>query len=223
LYKVCILAAGKGTRNRHAKINKALIPLGTQTVLDYLIAKFPSHVEIVIAVGYNSDIVKWYSSKWGDRIEFIDVQYEGEGVGPGYSLLQCEPLLQCPFIYMACDTIVTDDIPEPLGNWIGFSEVTEKDPYLTMSISEGRVLEVYDKCDANATYDASIGLVGVKDYKDFFEGLSHPTIVHGEHQDTSGIASLIPNGLQAIRFNWLDTGSTEGYENARRCFNKIIS
>ena len=224
-YKVCILAAGKGTRNRYAlNSNKALLPLGEGTALSYIISKFPSEIEIVIAGGYNAErVIRYALPKWGDRVEFVAVSYQGYGKGPGYSLLQCSPSLQCPFIYICCDTIVTDAIPEPDINWIGVAKVKDKLPYLTLRTEGKLVRQVYDKGDKQATHLASIGLVGVKDYGDFWEGLANPTIVQNEHQDTSGINALIPRKLERRYFNWLDIGTTEGYEETKRRFDKHLS
>ncbi len=228
MYKVCILAAGKGTRNKYAQdTNKALLPLGKGTALSYIIKKFPKDIEIIVAVGYNSLLVEQYLVEivWAWHRHFIwkEVLYEGEKRGPGYSLLQCAPLLQCPFVYIACDTIVTGDIPEPNENWIGVAKVKDKLPYLTVDVQDDFVEKVYDKGDKKATYIASIGLVGVKDYKDFWKGLANPTIVQNEHQDTSGINALIPHELQARYFHWLDIGTTEGYEYANRYFSGCVS
>ena len=95
----------------------------------------------------------------------------------------------------------------------------DKLPYLTMKEEKGLVTKVYDKGDENATYLASIGLVGVKNYEAFWEGLEHPTLVEGEHQDTSGINALIPYKLHRRFFVWFNTGTTEEYEIALRRFN----
>jgi len=223
MYKVCILAAGKGTRNKYVTTNKVLLPLGETNAFRYLISKFAPDIEIVVATGYESEEVK----KWANLhtgVTCVDVEYEGEHRGPGWSLLQCAPHLQCPFVYMACDTIVQDMIPAPYGNWIGTAKVKEKSPYLTIkSGRNGKVQDVYDKEDPRATYIASIGLVGVHNYKEFWQGLADYTTVQGEHQDTSGIRALIPYGLKIKRFNWMDIGSTEGYERANRYFNSTLS
>ncbi|KKN78505.1 hypothetical protein LCGC14_0350370 [marine sediment metagenome] len=213
-----------GTRNKYAKdTNKACLPIGGKPAISRMIDKFPEDVEIVIAVGHKAELVinVVMSSYLGrPNLIYMHVNYQGEGRGPGYSLLQCRPFLQCPFIYTCCDTLVLEDIPEPKVNWMGVSLVTEKLPYLTADVEDGLINKVYDKGDKNATYLASIGLVGVRDYKAFWEGLANPTIVEGEHQDTSGINALIP--LYPEYFTWFDTGSTEGYENANRYFSKQI-
>ena len=222
LYKVCILAAGKGTRNKYVDTNKALLPIGEGTALDYIVSKFPHWVEIIIAVGYNSSVVVDFASKWGSRVKCVYVEYRGKSNGPGYSLLQCKAFLQSPFIFTACDTIVLEDCPEPTINWIGVAKVEETLPYLTIGTNGQRVKQVYDKGDENATYLASIGLVGVKDYKAFWEGLANPTIVEGEQQDTSGLNALISHKLYTKHFTWFDTGNNRGYENANRYFSKVI-
>ena len=222
--KVCILTAGKGTRNKYAeKSNKALLPIGNGTALSYITDKFPD-VEIVIAVGYNLGKVVDYVA---DRMPQLKGRVSGVWVdnqarGPGYSLLCCQDRLQCPFVFSACDTLVLEDIPLPDENWIGIAIVTEKLPYLTVDIEDGLVKSVYDKGDKNATYNASIGLYGIKDYESFWEGLATPTLIDGEYQDTAGLNALIPHGLHTRNFTWLDIGTTEGYENAHGRFNQPI-
>jgi len=222
--KVCILAAGKGTRNMYAQgTNKALLPIGNGTALSYIIEKFPLNTEFVIAVGHKSEQIIEAMAKYRRRVTFVYVKYEGRGVGPGHSLLRCEPYLRSPFIYMACDTLVTDEIPPPDKNWIGVSLVDEKFPYLTLAVNNGIVNKVYDKGDNDATFNASIGLVGVKDYKSFWQGLANPErLVQNEHQDTSGISALIPHGLHAINFDWYDIGTTEDYEYAHEYFSEAL-
>ena len=57
-YKVCITAAGIGTRiSKISSINKALLPVGYESILTKIINKFPKKIEIVIAVGYQKEKV----------------------------------------------------------------------------------------------------------------------------------------------------------------------
>ena len=221
-YKVCILAAGKGTRNKYAVVNKALLPLGNGTALSYIIDKFPEQ-EIVLAVGYYAEQVKDYAERWGNRVTCVYADYEGFGRGPGYALLCCQDELQCPFIFIACDTIVLEEIPEPQMNWMGINHVMERQSYLTVSEKMGLVMEVYDKGDERATHKASIGLVGVRNYKEFWEGMEKcDYLINGELQDSPGLRALMPYGLHTKRFTWFDTGTTEGYEKTLRYFNQSI-
>ena len=60
-YKLCILAAGKGTRNTSVdNLHKALLPLENKAVISHIINSVPSTIEIIIAVGYKSEQVKSY-------------------------------------------------------------------------------------------------------------------------------------------------------------------
>ena len=114
-YKVCIKTAGKGTRVSHARsTNKALLPIGTKSAFSHIVDKFPPDIEIVVAVGHHAELVRDFAGLAypGRKFVFVDVdRYEGEGSGPGYSLLCCRPHLQSPFIFFACDTLVLEDIP----------------------------------------------------------------------------------------------------------------
>ena len=58
-YKVCILAAGVGSRmgdlSKH--VNKAILPVKFKAVISYIVEKFPEDVEIVVAVGHKKDTI----------------------------------------------------------------------------------------------------------------------------------------------------------------------
>src|SRR6476661_3658064 len=114
-YKVCIMAAGRGTRLSAAQgFNKALLPVGDKSVLSHIIHKFPKEVEIVIAVGHEAGLVKdFVAAAYPDRkVTLVDIDpYMGPGSGPGFSLYSCRRHLQCPFIFTSADTIVLEDIP----------------------------------------------------------------------------------------------------------------
>ena len=141
-YKVCIVAAGTGTRSRSVGgLHKALLPIENRPVISHILDQFDERIEIVIAVGYEANQIKSYLNEvYSDRkITYVDVDnYDGPGSGPGYSLLCCEDKLQHPFVYTAVDTIVeelkdsenrnyeegSDNIFTFLGeNWIGASDV----------------------------------------------------------------------------------------------------
>ena len=88
-YKLCILAAGKGTRNTTVdSLHKSLLPLENKAVISHIIKSVPESVEIVIAVGYQADQVISYVKEVFPRrdITFVTVEnYEGQGSGPGLS------------------------------------------------------------------------------------------------------------------------------------------
>lgn len=225
MYKACILTAGIGTRNAYAKrINKSLLMLNGKPVLFHIIDKIPKDVEIVIAVGFMaSNVIQDVMGAYADRdITFVQVdKIEGEGSGPGYSLLQCKPHLNCPFIFTACDTIVLENYPMPYWDWVGVDYVDETQEYLTLKTKGRRVDAFYDKVTYSPTNLAFIGVAGIKSYELFWEGLCKPTLAKGEHQVTCGLEAIATKGLRTRVFTWFDTGTTEGYDDARRYFTAL--
>lgn len=235
-YKVCIKAAGKGTRISYAKsTNKALLPLGGQAALSHLIEKFPEEVEIVIPVGHKAQLIKdFVSIAYPSRkITFVDVdRYEGKGSGPGYSLLCCKRHLQCPFVFFACDTVVMEDIPEPTKNWIGVASISDSKDYLVAEVQNQAVKKFFDKVDKDTflhmhidysmiLQNAFIGLAAIKDYEDFWRGLeTDTTLVKGELQVANGLNALLNKKLETMPFTWFDIGTDAGYERTNRYFKK---
>ena len=93
-FKVCITAAGKGTRlNLSNRVNKAQIPINHQSIISRIISFYNKKTEIIIAVGYEKNKLKSYIKlafpKHNIRFVIVD-KYEGYGSGPGYSLLKCK-------------------------------------------------------------------------------------------------------------------------------------
>jgi len=223
-YKVCILAAGVGTRMSPLtnKINKSLLPVNFKAVISHIIEKFDPNVEIVIAVGHlKNTIYDYLECAYKNRnFTFVEVDnYSGEGSGPGYSLMQCKKHLDKPFIFFASDTMVTEEIPLPSTNWLGVSEVNNTIDYCTADIKDNKILKLDDKTD-NENKFAFIGLAGVHDYKIFFKSLEkNNALKAGEYQVSNGFSALIDHDLHSKFFSWLDTGNMEGYVNA----NNVIS
>jgi len=228
-YKVCIKAAGAGSRITAAKYtHKALLPLDNKTILSHIIEKFPEHIEIVIPVGHRARLIRDFAaiSYPNRKITFVNVdRYRGDGSGPGYSLLCCKDYLQCPFIFVACDTLVLDTIPRPDHNWIGISTVSDSKNYLIADVQDGNVKQFFDKPsdepESNTLDHAFIGLAGIKDHQSFWRGLcSDQTLTRGERQVSNGLKALIPKGLKAVPFQWFDTGTNEHFEYAKKRLSK---
>ncbi len=239
MYKVCIKAAGVGSRLSICNgLHKSLIPINKKSILSRIIDLFPQNTEFIILVGYKKDQIKAFLDITYPKlnIKYVEIKkFRGTGSGPGYSLLQAKKFLNCPFIFMACDTIVLEKPPPPLENWIGISESTTSKEYLIAEINENKVTAYYDKKDKNFIYkkslkytnkkkqmfDAFIGLAGIRDFKVFWKGLESDKILsNGEIQVTSGLEALIrePVFTTVKNFTWIDTGSNKSYSDARRYF-----
>jgi len=174
-YKVCILTAGIGSRmgSFSESINKGILPVNNKAVLSYIIEKFPTDVEIIIAVGHKKDtVIDYLTLAYPDRkFTFVEVdKYTGPGSGPGYSLLACKDYLQSPFIFCTSDTIVLEDIQPPDENWIGIAPVREAELYCIVKIENNLVSRLDDKVKTDNKF-AFIGLAGIHDYKEFFSAL----------------------------------------------------
>lgn len=223
-YKVCILAAGVGSRmgNLSKNINKAILPVNSKAAISYIIEKFPKETDIVIALGHKKETIKDYLfvAHPDRKFTFVEVDnYLGPGTGPGYSLLKCKNYLQCPFIYLSSDTIVIEDIPLINDNWFGIAPVKETEPYCTVKIKNNIIYQLDVKIKTDNKF-AFIGLAGIKDYETFFDALERDKeIIQGELQVTNGFKRLIEKKLVPIGFTWFDTGSLKNYIETDKSFS----
>lgn len=236
-YKVCILAAGKGTRLSYAEnYNKALIPVGEKATLTRIIEKFPEATEIVIAVGYNARFIEdFFKIAYPElKITLVPVNpYEGEGSGPGYSLYSCRRYLQCPFIFTSADTLVLESVPPPDHNWLGVAHTDDPENYCMADVYNGLVKKFYIKVpmaellrhceDPKAMLNSAfIGMAGVADYQDFWRGFEkNREVVQGEIQVMDGLRRLTLKQLVAQPFTWFDTGNDLQYYFTNQYFSKL--
>ncbi len=220
-YKVCILAAGAGTRMGESAnhINKAVLPVNMKAVISHIVEKFPNDVEMVVAVGHKKEtVIDYLTLAYPERrFTFVEVdKIVGPGTGPGYSLLQCKPYLQCPFVFSAADTIVLEEVPAPDHNWFGISPVKETERYCTVKIKNNLIYQLDDKTKNDNKF-AFIGLAGVKDYESFFESLEKNKVAaNGEIQVSNGFNALIEHKLVPIGFTWFDTGTEINYAETNK-------
>ena len=238
-YKVCITAAGLGSRiSSISNINKALLPINQGSIISKIIDKFPKNVEFVIAVGYQKEkIVNFLNIAHKNRkIKIVEVKnYQGKGSGPGFTMLQCEKYLKSPFIFIACDTLVEGKIPPPNKNWIGISTISDPEPYLVIEKDKSdKVTRFFDKKSSNFLYwngyknydcNCFIGLAGVYNTKIFWNSLKkNKELNSGEYQVSNGLEGLKNKNLKCIEFKWFDTGNEFNYVKALNFYgnNKVL-
>ncbi|DAB29044.1 MAG TPA: hypothetical protein CFH84_11570 [Sulfurimonas sp. UBA12504] len=226
-YKVLIASAGLGNRLKGMtkNVNKALISVSHKPAISYIIEKFDEKIEFIIPVGYKAQTVKDYLTLAypNRKFTFIDIDlYEGDGSGLGYTIMQCEKELQCPFIFSSNDTIVLEDIKPPLHNWMGEAQTDDNSQYRTIRSEKRNVTEICAK-GADGDIKAYIGLAGINDYKEFWDamknGINQGSIEIGE---SYGLRFLINKGIEPIEFTWFDTGNIEKLNKTRAYFNKNI-
>jgi choline kinase/mannose-6-phosphate isomerase-like protein (cupin superfamily)/thiamine kinase-like enzyme len=218
---VLILAAGKGSRlgNLTTNVNKALLPVNNKAVISHIIEKFPSHLEIVVALGYQGDSLESYCrlAHPDKNISFVKVDnIDGEGSGPGYSALQCKSLLQRPFYMVVADCLIDSTMPHLDGNWLGIYPTSYPEKYSTVDTSEhGDVLDFTNK-NEQGYHNAFIGLAGIWDYEIFWKELE-TNILNGEIVSAFNFPKMYPS-FKAKKLKWLDTGNLDDFDRAKEYF-----
>ena len=216
-FKVCILAAGVGSRmgalSQH--VNKGVLPINFKAVISHILEKFDTNIEFVIAVGHKKDsIIDYLELAHPDRkVTLVEIEkYVGPGTGPGESLLMCKDALDSPFVFFAADTIVLEEIPPVDRNWFGIAPVKNPKQYCTAKIKDNLVVQIDDKIATNNKF-AFIGLAGVKDYELFFDALEqNREPISGEIQVSNGFKCLLEKNLEPVGFTWFDTGTLEHFK-----------
>lgn len=235
-YKVLLTTSGTGSRLGEITkyINKALVRIGKKPAISYIIESYPVDVIFVVTVGYLASQVKEFLSLAYPvrKFEFVQVdKYDGDGSSLGYSMLQAENNLQCPFIFHSCDTLVTENIPEPLENWIGGFVVDKNntdlqlDQYRTHKLIGDKVISLKEKGDLDFE-SVHIGLVGVNSYNIFWKLLREnyeANPMNAGHSDVHVIDKMLKNGtkFKLIKFNnWYDTGNLIALKKTREILGK---
>ncbi len=232
-YKLLITTSGTGSRlgelTKHT--NKALVPIADKPTISHILDLYDPSIPLVITLGYLPEQVRtFFKDKYPNRdVTFAVVDpYEGPGSSLGYSLLQAEQLLQCPFIFHACDTILTQEVPVPDENWAaGYVPPQGMDAtqYRTHKVQDGRIITLRDKgeTDFNAIH---IGVTGIASYKEFWSILR--TLYESNPEDSGWsdvhvVDAMIKQGIpfQSVLFDpWLDTGSPEALAKHRNISGK---
>jgi 3-deoxy-D-manno-octulosonate 8-phosphate phosphatase (KDO 8-P phosphatase) len=227
-FSVCILAAGRGTRmGEFTKyFNKALLPINKKSAICHVIDSYQINARVIVALGYLGEMLRVYlENAYPDRdIVFVNVDnYEGQGSGPGYSLLACKKYLNTPFILANVDALTIGDIPPPNQNWLGVSPVDDTSRFCSVRLGNSReILALDDKVKTNNKY-AFTGIAGINDYQIFLDALEKNKLeINGEKQVSGGFEALINHGLKAHIFEWYDVGTLEAYGMTRKKYEKMI-
>ncbi len=224
-YKVLIPTAGTGSRlgGMTKYINKSLIGVGNKPALSRIIESFPEETEFVIATGYKGELVKEYLSLAypGRKIQFVDILlYEGEGSGIGLTILKCKDYLQGPFVFCACDTLVTEAIPEPDHNWMGYDHRDALNRYRKLHMNQdGNVISIDEKdTKAGKLTEAYIGLAGIYNWETFWAALEEGKEEAVAQGESYGLRALIGDTIEGKKFTWFDIGVTVELEATRKKF-----
>lgn len=212
-YRVCIPTAGTGSRLGPLTqfVNKSLVAVANRPILAHLVESFPNDAEFVVALGHQGHLVREFVRlAYPSRVfHFVEVSpFEGPGSGLGLSLLACESLLQEPFVFCSCDTLVLETIAPPTSNWMAYARTDDLAQYRTLAIGSGTVTDICEKGVGQATSHAAyIGLAGIHDTALFWQAMrsgGENAIAQGE---SCGLRALLGSGIDAQEFTWFDTGN----------------
>lgn len=240
---VFIPTAGIGSRlNKKTKyLNKSLVPINNKPIIAHIIDKLPKNIKIVVALGYKGDLVRDYLSlAYNDRFIQYSViwPFEGADSGLGVTLLQSQSLLQKPFIFWACDSLLFDfkEKYNFKNNWIGMSKDTNPKSNFEFGQSEdmnfrsvvltknNKVNEVSEKGVLKKNSFPYIGIAGIKDYKNFWKQMNKGNIEEVRNQgEVYGINKLIRSNyskFNSFDMNWIDTGNLKNFEKAKAFLDK---
>ena len=218
---VLILAAGIGSRlkNLTKNINKALLPINNKAIISYIVDKFPSEYEFVVALGYKGESLKEYCliNYPNHKFIFVDIDnFDQDGSGPGYSALQCKQYLQRPFYFVVADCIIDSKMPHLDGNWLGVYPTSYPEKYSTADVDENdNILKFVDK-DTNGHDNAFIGLASIWDFDVFWNELES-NIQNGEIVSAFKNPNKYPS-FKAKHLKWLDTGNLDDLNRTKEYF-----
>jgi hypothetical protein len=225
-YRVCIPTAGTGSRlgGLTKFINKSLVSIANRPALCHLIEQFPGDTEFVLALGHKGELVREFLElAYPERIFFFaDVRpFEGPGSGLGLSLLACKEFLQQPFVFISCDTLVKEAIPEPVDNWMAYADVNDLQAYRTLAVNGRQVSAICEKGEGKpGTHKAYIGLAGIHDYKAFWAAMAQGGDAAIQTGEAHGLRALPPGTITAHDFTWFDTGNVTALARAREVYQE---
>ena len=217
-----ILTAGKGTRlGDYCKtLNKALLPINGKAAISHIIENFESDTEFVIGLGHRAEQVRDYlnAAHPNTQFKFVEVDnYDKEGSGPGYSLMQCKSFLQSPFYFVSCDTLWENSFDwQDTSNWLGISRemfTEESGNYLNLKIEKDLVVALRDKqMIEGPDWRTFVGLCHIYDFEIFWDALKEDDLKASEHQISNGLQALINRGTTyAKEIDWTDIGDRGKY------------
>ncbi len=221
-YKVLLTASGLGSRLGSITdyTNKSLVRIGTKPAISYIVESYPDDIPIVVTLGHFGEHVKdFLQLAYPAKIfEFVEIdKYSGEGSSLGYSMLQSKHLLQCPFIFHACDTITQDIIPAPDHNWMAGHSLPESSQYRTLQVRAGNVFKINEKGEINYDY-VYVGLAGIKDYQSFWQALEQvfqASSLNSSISDCHALALMSEQVKILPLKTWYDIGNTTSLKHAR--------
>lgn len=222
-YKVLLTTSGLGSRlgNLTKFTNKSLVRVGDKPIISHIIESYPNDVEFVVTLGhYGSHVKQYLTLAHSDRqIEFVEVDnYMGEGSSLLYSISLCEDHLQCPFIFHACDTILSSDYISKIdfsSNWSVGGNGSNSQSYRTINSLNGKIASINEKGEQNFDY-VYVGVSGILQYEVFWDicKSSLKSLKSSDLSDCHVIRKM--NDFSIINVDyWYDIGNIDSLKTTR--------
>ena len=183
--KILITTSGIGSRlgDLTDYTNKCLVRVGNKPAISCIIEMYPKDCNFVITLGHYGDLVKQFLILTYPDYNFTFVKvdkYQGPGSSLGYSIMMAKQYLQEPFIFHACDTLMSDDteIKKSLSMTKSFcigDKRSDASQYATLLMSSDRLIEIKRKGEINFDL-VYVGIAGIFEYELFFKYLKNYTV-----------------------------------------------
>jgi choline kinase len=225
---VLITTSGTGSRlgERTKHTNKSLIKLGDMYAICHILKLYPSSTEFIVTTGYFGSHVKQFISLAYPElnVKYVDIDiYEGDGSSLGYSMLKAKDLLQKPFYFHCCDTILPKGFTFAKSNCLYVKKGTDSKTYANILTKDGKVLTMNKKGQYECDY-LYIGLAYIESYSEFWSSLQ--AIYEGDKMNTGlsdvyaiqqMIEDSIPFSFSEVE-SWCDTGNEESLQKTLEYF-----
>mgnify|MGYP003653824057 CR=1 FL=1 len=228
-HKVLITTSGIGSRLGKLTdfTNKSLVRISDKPAISHIIEYYPIDTLFVITLGHFGSYVKQFLKiTYPNRnFTFVDVdKFKGNGSSLGYSILQAKSELQCPFIFHASDTILTDidSVPNLDHNWCAGAIKSDSSQYRTLNITSDTVVKINEKGEINFD-NCYIGLCGIKDFNLFWDKL-----IKLPNTNSLSDVHVINEMMQSVEFKyhkvskWLDIGNVSELNKTRKQLGSSI-
>lgn len=223
-FKVLITTSGIGSRlgDFTKYTNKSLLRIGSKPSISHIIENYPDETKFVITLGYFGNQVKdFLTLAYPERnFEFVTVDnFQGEGSSLLLSMSNAKPFLQEPFIFHASDTIILDEVPAPSYNWNAGFKGTGSSAYASFDVLGKQVKVIYEKGNLNPDF-LHIGLVGINDYKLFWE-IADKILIEKNYRSSLGDVDVLQQMVKTSPFKvfqtseWLDIGNVDRMNEAK--------
>lgn len=232
---VFIPCAGLGSRlsSGPTSFPKPLVDVGGLPAVARVILCYPSDWKFVIALGHDSDFIRqsleglFSRNERFQNLSFVYTKsFETSGQGLSHTILDAsEALTGNSFVFHAVDSILRFGAGEIGPTWLeNKDQIVLSAPQspghyrFPLSTYSGGLGWGRRKYDAGEDGVAYVGVCHVYEPSRFFARLEDLAYDHPEAGETLGILPSDCDLVTLPRASWLDIGSLEGLENARREF-----